>query len=267
MYEAYWRLTEAPFDNTPNPRFFYHSHEHEEGLARMLYVIRQRKAAGMLSGVYGCGKTLIANSIKKELEKDIYRIGIVTNPRLSDIELVRRIAYSLGMQSVPSSKADVEVLLERALNENMKDGKRTVIIIDEAHTIPNADTFEELRLLLNLQTESQFLFTLLLMGQPELREKVKENKQFDQRIAMRYHLEPLKADETAAYVAHRLSVAGAGREIFQAEAVRMVHERSGGIPRRINMISDAALLIGFGKQKTQVDSETVLEALETVGGG
>ena len=92
MYEQFWELKEPPFENTPDPRYLYRSHQHEEGLARLIYVVRQRKGAGMLSGVYGCGKTLIAYALKKELEKDIYRIGLVTNPRLSDIELLRRIA-------------------------------------------------------------------------------------------------------------------------------------------------------------------------------
>jgi len=267
MYETYWDLKEPPFENTPDPRYLYRSHQHEEGLARLIYVIRQRKGAGMLSGVYGCGKTIIAHALAKELEKDVYRIGMVTNPRLSDLELLRRIAFSLGHDGVPSSKTDVEVLLERTLQDNLRDGKRTVVIIDEAHSITSSEAFEELRLLLNFQTESQFLVTLLLMGQPELREKVKHNKQFDQRIGMRYHLEPLSAGDTPNYLRHRLKVAGCGREIFTGDAAALIHERSGGIPRRINQISDAALLIGFGHQKGQVDPETVEEAVETVGGG
>lgn len=267
MYEAYWELKEPPFENTPDPRYFYRSHQHEEGLARLIYVVRQRKGAGMLTGVYGCGKTLIAHALQKELEKDIYRIGLVTNPRLTDVELLRRICFSLGVETVPPSKADVVTLLERMLGDNLKDGKRTVVIIDEAHSINSPEAFEELRLLLNFQTESQFLVTLLLMGQPELREKVKNNKQFDQRIGMRYHLEALPAEETGNYVRHRTKVAGARRDLFSGEAVALVHERSGGIPRRINQIADAALLIGFGRQKTVIDGETVQEAVETVGGG
>jgi general secretion pathway protein A len=253
MYEQYWELKEPPFENTPDPRYFYRSHQHEEGLARLIF--------------YGCGKTLISHALAKELEKDIYRIGMVTNPRLSDVELLRRIASSLGIEQVPNSKTDVEILLEKTLTENLRDGKRTVLVIDEAHSITSAEAFEELRLLLNFQTESQFLLTLLLMGQPELRDKVKNNKQFDQRIGMRYHLEPLPIEETLNYIQHRVKVAGARRELFGEEAMRLVHERAGGIPRRINQIADAALLIGFGRQKTQVDAETIQEAVETVGGG
>lgn len=267
MYEAYWGLREAPFENTPDPRFFFRSHQHEEGLARLLYVVRQKKGAGMLTGVYGCGKTLIAHALQKELEKDVYRVGLINNPRLSDIEFLRRVAFSFGIDSVPKEKADVEVLLERALTDNLRDGKRTVVIVDEAHSITSPDTFEELRLLLNFQTENEFLLTLLLIGQPELRDKVKQNKQFDQRIGMRYHLTGMPPEDTPSYVRHRLKVAGARRELFSSEALSLVHERSGGIPRRINQIADASLLVGFGKQKQTVDAEAVAEAVETVGGG
>jgi type II secretory pathway predicted ATPase ExeA len=267
MYEAYWGLKEPPFENTPDPRFFYRSHQHEEGLARLTYVVRQKKGAGMLSGVYGCGKTLIAHALQKELEKDVYRVAIIKNPRLSDVELVRRILFAFGHDAVPAGKTDAEVLLERTLTDNLRDGKRSVVIVDEAHTIASPEAFEELRLLLNQQTESEFLLSLLLFGQPELRDKIKQNKQFDQRIGMRYHLAALTPEETAGYIRHRLQVAGAKRELFGAEALALAHERSGGIPRRINQIADAALLVGFGKQKQVLDAEAVSEAVETVGGG
>ncbi|MCX7715858.1 MAG: AAA family ATPase, partial [Endomicrobia bacterium] len=131
MYEQYWNIKEKPFENTPDPKFFYSSPQHEEALARMIYTVKESKGAGLLTGVYGCGKTLLARALLKELQKDIYKIAIINNPKLDDVEMLRMISYGLGCHDVPTRKADIIVKLETILKENLMDGKKTVIIVDE----------------------------------------------------------------------------------------------------------------------------------------
>ncbi len=264
MYQSYWDLKDKPFENTPDPKFFFNSFQHEEGLSRLIYVVREGKGAGLLTGTYGCGKTLLCHALAKELEKDVYRVAFLTNPRLDDVEMLRMILHSLGASVVPTRKTDVLIALESILASNLRDGRKTVIVIDEAHAIEDPTLFEELRLLLNFQTESKFLLTLLLIGQPELKEKVESNKQLNQRIAMRYHLEGLSLDETARYVQHRLVVAGAKKELFDDSSMVMLYHRSGGIPRRINQICDMSLLTGMTRQVNQITEVIVQEAIESL---
>lgn len=264
MYEEYWGLKEKPFENTPDPKFFYNSSQHEEGLSRMIYVVREEKGAGLLTGVYGCGKTLLSRALMKELEQDIYKVAIITNPRLDDVEMLRMIAHSLGATELPTRKADVLITLERILKNNASDGKKTVIVIDEAHAIEDRNIFEEIRLLLNFQFEDKFLLNLLLLGQPELKEKIENIKQLNQRIAMRFHLEALNKEETAGYINHRLKIAGLTRQIFSNDAVSLIYEKSGGIPRRINQICDCALLTGYGKEAKIIDQELIKETVQSM---
>ena len=248
MYEEYWKLKDKPFENTPNPHFLYGSSQHEEALSRLIYVVRENKGAGMLTGVFGCGKTLLGRALISELEGDIYKVAYITNPRLEDVDLLRIIAHHLGSSEIPHCKSDVLITLEKTFANNVRDGKKTVVIIDEAHVIENNSVFEEIRLLLNYQLEDNFLLTILLLGQPELNEKVESNKQLLQRIAMKYHLKGLNQDETQKYILHRLKVAGSTREIFTSGALKLIFGRSAGIPRRINQISDMSLLTGFTKK-------------------
>lgn len=235
MYKEYWQLKEMPFENTPNPRFLYYSPQHEEGLSRMLYVVGQRKGAGMLTGVFGCGKTVLARALFDSLNKNVYQIAVINNPHLKAVELLRAIARQLGAENLPdkltemSSDSFLEVINNILLN-NAKDGKETLVIVDEAHVIEDAEVFEELRLLLNFQDQDRFLLTILLMGQPELKERIHKNKQLVQRIAIGYHLEPLNIEEVSKYIARRLEVAGGYADIFSADATEIISLNSGGIP-------------------------------------
>lgn len=262
MYEAHWGLTAKPFENTPNPRFIYYSAEHEEALSRFLYAVREGKGAGMLTGVFGCGKTLIGRTLLSELDKDVYRTAFIANPYLSYEELLMHIVYSLGGTDLPTKKSEImiNVVLERLgeiLQNNMRDGKKTVVIIDEAHVIRDRQVWEELRLILNFQLEDRFLLTLLLLGQPELKDVIDSNKQFAQRIAIKSHLINLNEEESKNYILHRLEVAGRTTPLFTESTYQLIYRKSGGIPRRINHICDLALFSAFGKSLTTIDESIV----------
>lgn len=194
MYEAYWNLKEMPFENTPDPRFLYRSSQHEEALARMHYAIQYRKGGGLVTGVFGCGKTLLVQALLDELSKDKYKTAIINNPQLDYVELLRSIVRNLKAIELPQKKTELsaDYLLEvfgQILQDNARDGKETLIVIDEAHVIQDEHVFEELRLLLNFQLRERFLLTLLLVGQPELKQKVEDNKALEQRTAVKYHLQ------------------------------------------------------------------------------
>lgn len=271
MYEEYWGLTTKPFENTPDPKFFYYSSQHEEGLSRLLYAVRERKGLGMLTGIFGCGKTLVGRTLFKELDKDIYRMAFIANPYLSYEELLMHIVYNLGGKDLPERKTEVlvNVILEKLgeiLENNMRDGKRTVVIIDEAHVIRDKHVWEEMRLILNFQHEDSFLLTLLLLGQPELQELIDSNKQFAQRVAVRCHLGNLNEEETKKYILHRLSVCGKTQPVFTEDAYKLIHKKSGGIPRRINHICDLALFTGFGKEASVISEEIIKDVSSDLEG-
>ena len=261
MYEAFWGLSEKPFENTPDPRFFFASPQHQEACARMLYCVRERKGAGLLTGVFGCGKTVVGHMLMQELNKERYRVAFITNPRLSDVDFLRMIAFYLGLPNPPANKTDTHIALENLIQDNAREGRDTVVVVDEAHTVSDAAVFEELRLLLNFQWKERFLVTMLLFGQPELSALVNRNKPFEQRIGIKAKLEPLVREETQAYILHRLRVAGRAQpeSVFRPDAVEAIFESTGGVPRRINRLCDMCLLSAMGKQMTAVDLPVVNE--------
>jgi len=266
MYEEYWNLREKPFQNTPDPRFLYYSQEHEEALSRLTYTVKEGLGAAMLAGVFGCGKTVIGQALAEKLGEG-YKTAFITNPNLNHVELLREITYQLGVKdNLPREKTDLMHLLNDILRDNINDGKETVIIIDEAHIIEDKMVFEELRLLLNLQLRDRFLLTLILLGQPELEEKITNNKQLSQRIAIKYRLERLTEKETRDYVVHRLNVAGRTEPIFSSGAMKLIFKSTGGIPRRINHLCKMSLFIGFGKHLDKINEDIVQEAAKDLVG-
>lgn len=264
MYEKYWSLAKKPFENTPNPEFLYLSSQHEEALARLLYAVRERKGAALLTGVFGCGKTVLGQALLRELGEDRWTIAFINYPLLSYVEFLLAVTKSLGSLDLPTKKTEVLINLvldnlQNVLLNNHRNGKDSVIIIDEAHIIEDPQIFESLRLLLNFQLQDRFLLTLILSGQPELGEKIEFNKQLEQRIAIKCHLSSLDLENTTSYINHRLKVAGRQDKIFTPEAIASIYERAGGIPRRINRLCDMCLLSGFAKNANQIDNQIVLE--------
>ncbi|MBI3637138.1 MAG: AAA family ATPase [Candidatus Rokubacteria bacterium] len=266
MYEAYWGLSEPPFDNSPNPKFFYLSPEHEEALVRLMYAVRQRKGCAMLTGEYGCGKTTLSRALVQRLEADRFEIGLLTNPSWTAIDFLREILYQLGVETVEKNKSELLHLLNDLFFRNFQAGRDTVIIVDEAQLIDDDAVFEELRLLMNFQTDDRFLVTILLIGSPELAVKVRRLKHLDQRIAIRYHLNTLDDAHTANYVAHRLKMAGRGTQIFTEEAIKLIFDFTRGTPREINNLCDIALLVGYSKRLTEIDERVIAEVIKDMVG-
>jgi general secretion pathway protein A len=266
MYEAHWELTEPPFDNSPNPRFFYLSPEHEEALVRLVYTVRHRKGCGMLTGEYGCGKTTLSRALIQRLEAERYEIGLLTNPRWDAVDFLREVLYQLGVETTERSKPELLHLLHDLFFRNFRDGRDTVVIVDEAQLLEDASLFEELRLLMNFQTDDRFLVTVLLIGSPELREKIRALKHLDQRIAIRYHLNALDYAQTAAYVAHRLKMAGRTRPLFTDDAIQLIFDFTRGTPREINNVCDVALLVGYTRRAGEVGEKIVAEVIKDMVG-
>ena len=233
MYREYWGLKELPFENVPDPRFFYPSAEHQEALLRLFYAVNSRKGAAMLTGEVGCGKTILSRTLIQDLPPDRYEVAVVANPSLSPIEFLREILYQLGVEISTNSKLDLLHSLNDQVVKNLNAGRDTVVIIDEAQAIEDPDTLEELRLLLNFQLNERFLLTLLLIGQPELRERIARITQLEQRIAIKFHLGALKQEEVHSYIQTRLEKAGLNVRIFEnnaADAVGIVAENLGNWP-------------------------------------
>ena len=264
MYEAYWDLKEKPFENTPDPRYLYHSPKHEEALSRMLYVVTERKGAALLTGEYGSGKTLLSRVFLRELSSESYRTALIFNPALSPVELIKEIIYQLNgkVDTSSLSKNDLLRYFNEILYRNLNENKETVIVIDEAQAIPEESTFEELRLLLNFQSDNKFLFSLILIGQPELKERLRNLPQLKQRLAVRFHLTAFARDEAVEYIRHRLSVAGRQEQIFTEEALDEIYKFSGGIPRKINNICDMALLVSYGEAQDKIDTGVIKKVVE-----
>lgn len=265
MYCEYWQLKQMPFENVPDPWCVYFSANHDEALTRLFYAAKGQKGACMLTGVIGSGKTTISKVFQEKLKTADFEIGMVTNPNLNSIELLQEILFQLGLECHETSK----FLLLRSLNEkileNSKNGKKTVIIIDEAHLIKDIETYEELRLLLNLQHDNRFLITLVLVGQPELRDTIRKIPQFEQRIPIKFHLEPLDFRNTCRYVAFRLRKAGIKKNIFTYNAAKKLFQYSEGVPRKINNICDMSLLVGFVDQVKTIDDALVTRVLAEEG--
>ena len=269
MYEEYLGLKEKPFQNTPNPRFLYYSPQHEEALMRLVYAVRERVGAAMMTGVFGCGKTVLGQALINELAGEggeKYKIAFITNPQLEYVELLRAIVRNLKAIELPIKKTELSAdylleVLNNILLNNMRDGKETVIIIDEAHVIRDEKILEELRLLLNFQLQDRFLLTLLLFGQPELGQRIEDNKQLEQRIAIKCHLDSLDLENTPNYISYRLKVAQRTEPIFTDEVVKLIYDNSGGIPRRINRLCELCLLAGFAKQAKVIDNKIVQEEI------
>jgi len=258
-YESYWGLTELPFENVPDPKFYFPTSMHEEALHRLLYGVQTRKGAIMLTGEIGCGKTLLSRELSLHLSGEQYDMALIANPSLNTEDFLTEVLYQLGIEPTQTKVKLLHLLNERLL-DNYKRGKQTVVVIDEAQTIQEDQIFEELRLLLNFQLNDRFLLTLVLIGQPELNDRVMTLKQFAQRISIKYHLNFFSAQQTTDYIRFRLKAVKCAREGFTEDALDIIFKHSGGVPRNINTLCDLCLLIGYMDRAAIIDRKIVERA-------
>lgn len=267
MYANYFGLAENPFSITPDPRYLFLSERHTEALAHLLYGVTESGGFIQLTGEVGTGKTTLIRSLLEKLPEHV-DAALIINPRVSVTEFLRSICTELHVAVTPAASPQqfIDALNARLLEAHAA-GRRVVLIIDEAQALA-AEVLEQVRLLTNLETRSQKLLQIILVGQPELRDLLarRDLRQLAQRITGRYHLEPLTAKETSAYVHHRLGVAGAVGPIFKTSAIRSLQRVTGGIPRLINIICDRALLGAYTRDLRQVDAGLVRRAAREVLG-
>jgi len=258
MFETFFGLRSKPFGRTPDPAFLFESAQHREALARLEYAVDEKDLA-LLVGDIGSGKTTISRALIDRVA-DTRPIILLINPRLTPAQLLRSIASGLGL--IPARfRNDLLDQIHTRLFELFEQKREPVLIIDEAQLIPGKATFDEIRLLTNFQLDDQNLLSVLLIGQPELEARLDRAAYapLRQRIGFRYRLGPLSVEEVASYVAHRIAVAGGTRNPFDDDAVRALHEISGGIPRLINTLATTALLEAFGDDENRID-RTRIEA-------
>jgi len=267
IYCDYFGLDASPFNITPDPRFLYLSHRHLEAYNHLIFGIEQRKGFIQLTGEVGCGKSTLCRAMLEQLG-DRYRTALILNPCLSDVDLIRTICQEFSLDAPPGDKVAALNTLNRFLLDLAAKGLEAVLVIDEAQDL-SFEMLEEVRLLSNLETDSRKLLQIVLMGQPELREKLddKRVRQLRQRITVRYHLEPLDRRETGEYVRHRLKTAGAnGRPSFSGGALGKVYRYSHGIPRLVNAVCDKALLAGFVAEVDEIGRREVSRAIRELEG-
>ena len=269
MYEAYYGLQEKPFGTTPDPRFLFMSKTHRETFAHLLYGLRNKVGFIAVTGEVGVGKTTILRALFSQLDDAGFRLALILNPRVTPMGLLQSINAEFGLPAKCRSIFGlVEELNQYLLAENLA-GRTPVIIIDEAQNL-SAGVLEQIRLLSNLETERDKLIQIVLVGQPELRELLQRPnlRQLNQRIVVRCNLASLDHDETATYVRHRLQVAGrADGMLFTDDALKAVYRCSSGLPRRINILCDRAMLIAYAEDQGQVGPREIRQAVGEVDDG
>ena len=241
MYQSYYGFTEMPFHITPDPKFLYLSETHQEALQHLKYGVTERKGFIVLVGEVGCGKTTLCRRFMNELDPKHYDTALVLNPRVNETQIANK-------------RVDLTAQLNQVLLQRIAAGREIVLIIDEAQNL-SFEVFEQVRLLSNLETDKQKLLQIVLMGQPELKDKLaaEELRQLRQRILVHYELEPFSREEMEHYIQHRLTMAGGnGRPWFTKWALRHIFKRSDGIPRVINNLCDKALLAAFVRDSDEV---------------
>ncbi len=269
MYLSFFGLNEKPFAITPDPRYLYLSERHAEALAHLLYGINESGGFIQLTGEVGTGKTTVVRTLLSRVPHHA-DVAVILNPRVTPVEFLLTICEELGLGIADADRDSVKQMVD-ALNRRLlgahAEGRRIIVIVDEAQNL-SAEVLEQVRLLTNLETPTQKLLQIILIGQPELRELLDrtELRQLAQRITGRYHLEPLSLEETRGYVRHRLRVAGAGEEIFTPSALTEMHRVSAGIPRVINVTCDRALLGAYTRETRKVTSGLVRRAAGEVYG-
>jgi general secretion pathway protein A len=263
-YLEFFDLKEDPFRLTPDPLYFYPSESHNESLSSLNYMVEQKEGFFLCTGEPGTGKTTLLNRfLNSERWKDRAGIALVLTPRLSPEEFLLTVLEDLNVQIKSTNKNEIIKAFRDFLIENSMLGRRVIIIVDEAQNLPD-ETLEELRLLSNLETEKEKLLQIVLIGQPELRNKLLSNnmRQLNQRITVRTTLKPLIIDETSDYINYRLAKAGKGSVIFEERTKKHIYKLSKGTPRLINLISSRAMMAAYLDGSRNIKKRHVVHAVK-----
>ncbi|MBN2688409.1 MAG: AAA family ATPase [Deltaproteobacteria bacterium] len=270
MYTSFFGLKENPFNVTPDPKYLYLSPQHREALNHLIYGINEKKGFIVITGGIGTGKTTICRALLSMLNESI-STALILNSYISDLDLLKTIIHEFGITlepGKPSKKRYIDAL-NAFLLANFTVGKNAVLLIDESQNLP-LTTLEQIRMLSNLETEKEKLLQIVLLGQPELDDLLYSPllKQLNERITVRYDVEPLDREQTRNYVNHRLSVASGANDIprFVTGAYSAIYDFSKGIPRRINTICDRALLIAYTEDNREIDGRIIKQAAHDIGG-
>ena len=268
VYLDFYGLTDPPFDITPNPRFLFYSGRHREAYNHLMYGIRERKGFVQLTGEVGAGKTTLCRAMLEKLDDHRFATALILNPVMSPDELMKAIGIEFGLPVNGLDRLEILSVINHFLLHQFEDGKEAVLIIDEAQDLTD-ELLEQVRLLSNLETDSRKLLQIVLLGQPELRDRLNNYRlrQLRQRITVRFHLSPLNREEVAQYVQHRLQVSGGnGKPSFTRMALWRIYRYSKGIPRLVNALCDKSLLAGFVQQRLQIDFSMVGRAIRELEG-
>ena len=267
MYLDYYGLREWPFDLSPNPRFLFYSAKHREAFNHLLYGMRERKGFVQLTGEVGAGKTTLCRALLEQMDGQ-FATALILNPVLSAGELLKAIATEFGLLVKGLDRLETLAALNKFLLQQAERGRDAVLLIDEAQDLTD-ELLEQVRLLSNLETDNRKLLQIVLLGQPELRDRLNHPRlrQLRQRITVRYHLLPLDRGEMTRYIQHRLEVSGAnGAPYFTRAALWRVYRYSQGVPRLVNAVCDKALLAGFVQQRERIDFRMVGRAVRELEG-
>ncbi len=267
-YEEFFRMKIEPFANVPDTRFFYQSKQHKMALLRLMHAADKMRGFSILVGEVGTGKTTVARKLLSYLAKNpSFKTGLIvlTHENFSDEWLYTRIAKMIGITDTSNIMSDPMNIITRQLMKLDREGKKTVLLIDEANKISDAKVIEQIRGFLNLELNDRRIITFILIGVPELERHLIQNESMIQRIATRAYLKPLSKEQTEGYIKHRLNVAGADLSLFTYNAIDLIYEYSGGRPRLINSICDNALLESAFLERVPIDREMVEETCESLG--
>jgi len=262
MYNQFYGFKESPFNLTPNSRFFFPSHKHTEALDSLVYAIDQRKGFIVITGEIGSGKTTVCRTLLSRLDRHT-QVALITNTHLNSKDLLMMVLEDLEIEHSNGSKAKLLSQLNSYLIDQIQQDNNVVLIIDEAQNL-KPSVLEEIRMLSNLETETEKLIQIILLGQPELKQKLALHglEQLRQRIAVYFHLSPLTESETSEYVQHRLKVASdTDHQYITPEALQLVYHFSKGVPRLINQICDNAFLTGYVSEKSIIDEQILKEVI------
>lgn len=261
MYEAFYELTEKPFSILPDPSFLYLGKRHAMAYTMLEYGVEHRAGFTVITGDVGCGKTTLIRHLLNNLEQDV-TVGLISNTQKEIGELLKWVLLSFDQSFDSNDKVALFDRLQRFLIDEYANGRRTILIIDEAQNLA-ASTMEELRMLSNINADKDQLLQLVMVGQPQLKQLLRrpELEQFAQRVSSDFHIGPLQADEVGDYVNHRLAVAGREAMLFDDDALLRIAQATRGVPRRINILCDTALVYGFSLEAEIITAEIVNEVL------